>query len=205
MDHSSTSFFLSRPPSSAPRRDKMVRGNSGWSRLVKNPILLVLVLLFAVSGCDLLSCSCEQGVEGLGACTHTNTCQRTQIDAWPMLVADAGKKCLESHHIHPSKHAFARRVCVTRGARKRPACFIVGTQCMTDGGNRCKVMIYQFSFTLVCFLYAQVRLEASASDSEWFLPCVGCSLLIQILEELSCNYAKTHLVVGHLCIKPTLS
>ena len=41
-----------------------------------------------------------------------------------------GKKRLKSHHVHPSKHEFARRVSVTRGARMRPACFIVGTQCV---------------------------------------------------------------------------
>ena len=28
---------------------------------------------------------------------HKHTCQCTQVDAWPMLVADAGKKRLESH------------------------------------------------------------------------------------------------------------
>ena len=34
---------------------------------------------------------------------------RTQVDAWPMLAADAGKN-LESHHVDPSKHEFAGRV-----------------------------------------------------------------------------------------------
>ena len=29
-----------------------------------------------------------------------------------------------------SKHEFARRVSQMRGGRKRPACFIVGTQCI---------------------------------------------------------------------------
>ena len=37
------------------------------------------------------------------------TCQCTQVYAWPMLVADAGKKSLESDHVHPSKHECARR------------------------------------------------------------------------------------------------
>ena len=32
-----------------------------------------------------------------GLRAHEHTCQRTQVDAWPMLVADAGKKRLESH------------------------------------------------------------------------------------------------------------
>ena len=32
-----------------------------------------------------------------GLRAHEHTCQCTQVDAWPMLVADAGKKRLESH------------------------------------------------------------------------------------------------------------
>ena len=67
-------------------------------------------------------------VKGLHA--HGQTCQCTQVDAWPMLVANAGKKRLENHHVNHSKHEFARRVSVTRGARKRPASFIVGTHCI---------------------------------------------------------------------------
>ena len=55
-------------------------------------------------------------MKGLHA--HEHTRQRAQVDAWPMLVAKAGKMCLESHHADPSKHEFARRVSVTRGARK---------------------------------------------------------------------------------------
>ena len=48
-----------------------------------------------------------------GLHSHEHTCQCTQVDTWPMLVADAGKKRLAS------KHEFARRVSVTR-ARNDP-------------------------------------------------------------------------------------
>ena len=62
-------------------------------------------------------------MKGLHA--HEHTCQRTQLDdAWLMLVANAGNKRLESHHVNHSKHDFARRVSVTRGARKQLARFI---------------------------------------------------------------------------------
>ena len=40
--------------------------------------------------------------------TRTHTCQCTQVDAWSMLVADAGKKWRASY-VHPSKHEFARK------------------------------------------------------------------------------------------------
>ena len=46
----------------------------GGNRLVNNMVLTVLFLLLAVSGCDVLSCSCEQMAPSFGkACTHRNT------------------------------------------------------------------------------------------------------------------------------------
>ena len=86
----------------------------GGNRLVKSLVLLVFFLLFAVSGCDVSSCCCKQGWERAGGWgggnatvvvkdlhAHEHTCQCTQADAWPMMVSNARKKRLESHHVYP--------------------------------------------------------------------------------------------------------
>ena len=82
----------------------------GGNRLGKSLVLLVL-FLFAVSGCDVLSCSCEQGWgRGWGggmspslrkACTHRNKHASAHV-AWPKLVADVGKKRLASNMSIPA-------------------------------------------------------------------------------------------------------
>ena len=71
------------------------------------------------------------------ACAHTNThCQCTQVGACHMLT----KSVWRATSVHHSKHELARRVSVTR-ARKRPACSIVGTQCMDKGWQSWQVYI----------------------------------------------------------------
>ena len=123
--------------------------------------------------CDVLSCSCERG-RGVGGgggwgggrnlhCyeslhAHEHTCQCTQL----------AKSVWRATNVHPSKHEFARRVCVTR-ARNRPACFILNV--WTEAGNHCKT-ISQPRFTLMCFAACIACLEASAS-----IEIVGCSLM----------------------------
>ena len=84
----------------------------GGSRLAKNLVLLVFScsLLFKAVMCRVAVASrAGRGVGGLvgggrGHVTvvmkclqvHEHTCQCTQVDAWRMLVADAGKKGLRA-------------------------------------------------------------------------------------------------------------
>ena len=110
-----------------------------------------------------------------------------RYDAWPTLVADTDKKRLESHHVHPSNHDFARTVSVAREHANDPlALLIVGT----DGGNHCKT-IYQLSPDLMCFATCIAACGSISfplrriSALRW-----GYSLVIQLFEQLNCNSAK---------------
>ena len=46
----------------------------------------------------------EGGMGGWGILQSLRTHECTQVDAWPMLIATAGKKHLERHYVHPGKH-----------------------------------------------------------------------------------------------------
>ena len=70
-----------------------------WKYAEQKLVLLVLFWLFAVSGCDVSSYSCEQGW-GRGTCMLLSL----RVDAWPMLFADAGQKRLKSHHVNHNKY-----------------------------------------------------------------------------------------------------
>ena len=154
------------------------------------------------------SCSCERGRGGgwgrgggerrMLPSLHEHTCQCTQADAWPRLVADAAKKNVwRATNVHPCKPELARRVSVTR-ARKRPAaCGIVGAQCMDRGWQPLRVYIstqlhsnvFRYTHSLLGGIGFRLRRISAV--------IVGCSLLVQIFEQLNCNYAKN---IGFLTI-----
>ena len=113
---------------------------------------MVLFLLFAVSGCDVSSCSCGLGEGGglgggrSGAHTnpHASAHKLMHGQCWLQMLA---KSVWRATYVHPSKHESGRRVSVTRGARKRA---VVRTQCMDKWRQSCKTA-YQLSFTLMSF------------------------------------------------------
>ena len=132
----------------------------------------------------------RQELKSSGLMNHVDTAHgkktllhSDEAQAWPKLVADVGKNSLESHHVNHSKHEFARSVSVKKGARKRPACFIVGTQC-----------IDRWWQTLQDFIPTQLHsYKGKEANRDFFLYMHSF-----VWRHLNCNKANKHLGFLHI-------
>ena len=154
------------------------------------------------------SCSCEWGSGGGGwgermlpslrkACAHTNTHASAHRlmhgQCWLQMLA---RSVWRATNVQPSKHDLSRRVSVTRASR-RPICSIVGAQCMDTGWQSLQVyttsQLHSNVFRHTHSLFGGIGFRLGRISAV----TVGCSSLVQIFEQLNCNYAKN---IGFLTI-----
>ena len=139
--------------------------------------------------CVELQLSAGLGEEVGGACyrryeRHQHTCQCKRVDAWPMLVADTGKRRLESTKAIPG-------ISVGEHANDPLAWSGLHVHTHTDGGNHCKTM-YQLSFTPMCF-------------ATCIAPFGGIGFPWGRISATALQLCNNHWVFGHVCIKTMLS
>ena len=111
--------------------------------------------------------------------THASAHRLMHGQCWLQMLASVWR----ATNVHPSNAELARRVSVTR-ARKRPACSIVGAQCMDRGWQSLQAYLITQLLSNVFGGGIGFRLRRISAE------IVGCSLLVQIFEQLNCNHAK---------------